>query len=659
MKKSIIFRLFPVIILLIGINFIISASNLPTVEILGKKFYVYTAKKGETFFGIAREQKWNDVELQRLNPDVISPLKKGVKVYYPVDEAESKAIPTESMRSVTPTELTHVVKKGETVYSIAQLYKIPVENIYRLNPSSRNGISADEILILNEDAPTIAQKDNTDHDNGNAYFYKIKSGDSLKSVAEANNVSVASILEANPGLTRYTFRPGENILIPQEGEGKEFITTTVEQQHVESFRTHIVKSEETWSSIARKNNVELKQLKDVNPDIVKLQKNQVIVIPDIVNIEVEQTIVSEDDRENSNSGIDEIYNDVHGIADSPDKKKINIAIIAETPNARKDTEFIRGFMTGVRKFINDDYRIKVKVIDGGEPQNNIVSKLNEFDPTLIFTTTDKSIPKYLSEFAFENKTPVVNTFDVKSEEYTQNPYFIQLLTPPNYFNDIVATNVFNKYSDYQLILIGAEDSSDILASALKKLWNDSNILSVSMEGLESLDSSKLMKSSGKFLFYGYPVKKDEVEKILKTLGNLQEMNPASEIKILGRPNWIVYDESLRNELQNVNAIIPSRFYIDDSSLIAKKFYNEYKDLFDRTPVKSVPLYAGVGYDTATYFIPGMEQTSLDLNKLRPSLESLQNEFDLKRVSNWGGFINMPVYLVEFSPSGIIDKITVK
>lgn len=633
------------------------AFNLSTVEILGKKFYVYEAKKGDTFFGIAREFNWNDNELERMNPDVITPLKKGAKIYYPVDDSESETIATEAIRNVKPTDLTHVVKKGETVYSIAHLYGLPIETIYKLNPSSRNGIKANETLILNEAAPTYAQLD-SENATDESYFYTIKRGDTLRSIASSNGVSVASILQANPGLSRFNFKTGDTIKIPETGSGIEIITTTVEEPQVQNFSSYSVKSDETWSSIARKHNLEVKDLKYANPDIDKLKKNQTISIPKIVNIEVEETVVGEDPRELSNDGIDEIYNDIHGLSDKENNKYINIAIIPETSNGRKDLEFIRGFLTGIKELKNDSYKINLKIIDGSLKSTKILNELEEFKPSLIFITADKNIPEHISAFASENQTPVVNTFDVRSEEYTVNPYFIQLLTPPSYFNEIVADNIYNKFNDHKIIMMGPEDNTDLLASSLKKLFKPSEILILS---LETTEGSKIPDFSkmGKILFYGYPTKKEEVEKILEYVQEVKDQNPFIEIKVLGRPNWIVYDESLGEKLHNINAIIPSRFYIDEKSGKAQNFYASYKELFDRTPVKSVPLYAGVGYDTATYFLPALYKANLDLNNLIPSSDSLQNEFDLKRVSNWGGFINEPIYLVHFSPSGMINKIVIE
>lgn len=78
-----------------------------------------------------------------------------------------------------------------------------------------------------------------------------------------------------------------------------------------------------------------------------------------------------------------------------------------------------------------------------------------------------------------------------------------------------------------------------------------------------------------------------------------------------------------------------------------------------TPVKSFPSYAAMGYDSAIYFIPSIAKTGGDLNAFVPSEETVQSDFDFKRMSNWSGFMNPVVYLVRFTPYDTVDKIKIK
>ena len=84
-------------------------------------------------------------------------------------------------------------------------------------------------------------------------------------------------------------------------------------------------------------------------------------------------------------------------------------------------------------------------------------------------------------------------------------------------------------------------------------------------------------------------------------------------------------------------------------------------MFDNVPVRSIPNYAASGYDVVNYFIPLVAMNHGDFNHgLQNSIkEGLQNEIDLSRVNNWGGFINDTSYLIRFRPGGNKERIVVK
>lgn len=629
---------------------------LPVVEIMGTKYYMYESKKGESLFGIARSQHWDDAELQRINPNAISPLKKGMKIFYPVvDKVSEPTRIAPSVSSDSPVkELTHVVRKGESVYSIAQIYNLSIDRIYKLNPSARNGIKPGQVLSLQDSPEKLHLL--TDIKTKRPQFYTFDNKDSLKDIADRFNTSVAAILAMNPGISPDRLSSGTVIKIPEQGSGLVKVTKVIETPVVENFDVYTAQSKDTWETIAEKQGVDSKMLEEANPDIKTIKKKQLIVVPKIQKITEEKEVTQRDERESSQEGLRSIYQDVHKVNSTQEIGKIvKLAILSESPSARKDIEFIRGFLTGLDRMKNDSYEVILKVINGSGDTSSAIDTLKSFNPNLVFFTGDKNLPDYLQEYAVSNMTPVVNTFDVKSEDYLHNPYIIQLFSPSTYFNECIASNAYEKFGDRMLIVLGNEDRSDQLATELIKLWDPRRIKYVP----QGISDPETLEDREKYLFYAYTVKRPEVETILKDIASVKEALPFADIAVLGRPNWVMFDETLASELHNVNTYIPSRFYLDGSSSGAKLFYNSYRNLFNHMPWKSVPLYAAVGYDASTYFVDALGRASNDINLLRPSSRTIQSEFDLKRVSNWGGLMNPPVYLVNFTPYNTIDKIVIK
>lgn len=623
-------------------------NSLSVVELLGEKYYVYKAKKGDSLFGIARNFGWDDSKLAELNPSAVSPLKKGMLIYYPTGE---KVAVNEAAREIfsEQSELHHDVKRGETVYSIAKMYNIPVERLYTLNPSSRNGIKAGESLLIRK-----ADAVNTADNSKKPVFYSVKSGDTLYALSQRFGVSVESIMQNNPGVDESNFRAGSTVKIPVRGTGVQMITKTREKSNIDSVVIRKAEKNDTWESLAQENGVSEQMLQEANPELKKPKKNEYIAVPKVETVTEEVTVVAEDPREASKEGISEIYDEVHKVSSTagPDAFTAKIAVVLNDASSKKDREFIRGFLTGIDRQKNAGYKIDFKVIPAVQGEAQTIAELKEFAPTMVFTTSDEKLDDYLASFAQESRTPVVNTFDVKSNTYVTNPYVIQLLTPPALFNDNVAHYANKRFGDRTLIFVGDEDKNDQLAESLYSVWDSSKIKS-----LASLDNliPEMLSENGKYLIYSFETKKSEVTQVLEKVASLKEQMPLADISMLGRPNLIVYEGGMEPLFQKASLSIPSRFYIEKESYASREFNQRYKSLFNANPVKSLPLYAAVGYDTSCYFIPALAESQGDINKLKPSSKTVQSDFDLYRTSNWSGFLNPPVYVIDYTPVGVVQK----
>lgn len=625
-----------------------AAPKLSTVEIIGEKYYVYETKKGDSMFGISRRFGWDDGVLQKLNPSAISPLSKGMKIYYPVkDNPSVTTVPAEGIGSLEMTPLKHLVKRGETVYQISRIYNIPIDRIYKLNPSARDGIKEGELLTLNEsEGEPLPDK---------PVYYTVKKGDTLFGLARARNTTVAAIMKQNPGISASNFKVGDVIKLPAEGTGVKMVTEKVESKNIDSFSTYKAEKNDTWSTISDKTGTDEADLRAANQGINIPKKNAIIAVPEVHIDTLEREVPEEDPRESTSEGIVEIYEDVHNIVDSEMQRGVKIALLLTEPSARRDLEFTRGFLTGVDKLKHSNGKISVKVMDATRNSSDLLTDLESFFPNLFFTLTEKSLPSFLAEYSEISQTPMVNVFDVKDETYTKNPYVVQLLTPSAYFNEEVAGYIYDRYGEYQLIFIGDEDS-DQLGASLSGMWDKNKVSTLTREGLLNKDFGD---GTVKYILYGNVTSKGDISSMLETIAEVKQKYPLADINVLGRPNWIVHDSALEEEFHAADVLIPSRFYFDKSEAGAKTFISMYKSLYGHGPIKSFPLYAAVGYDCALYFIEEMLENGNDINAFGHSSASVQSDIQLNRLSNWSGMINPCVYLVRYTPYDSIDKIVVR
>lgn len=170
------------------------------------------------------------------------------------------------------TEVTYVVRWGDTLSKIAERYGTTITAIVERNPqiTDRNRVVAGTTIII----PAGSTVPETGGEQGTGVapetgVYTVQRGDTLASIARRFGTTVAALLQANPSITnRNQIWSGQQIIIPAGGEW----TTT---------RTHTVRYGETLAYIARLYNTTIWAIK-VRNNIANtnlIYPGQVLVIP--------------------------------------------------------------------------------------------------------------------------------------------------------------------------------------------------------------------------------------------------------------------------------------------------------------------------------------------------------------------------------------------
>lgn len=650
----------------LSIAYASAGTDLPRVIILGKPYYCYEAKKGDSLFGISQRFGWDNAIVSELNPNVGSPIDKGTLIYYPAEQTADVAEKKEDAGYMTD-RVVHTVQSGETIYSISRAYDIPMERLYALNPHARQGVRTGEVLVISEGesiekpAPTADDLPDVSEEPGaheRYVYHNLAEGEDLYTVARRYNTRIEDIYRANPGLSPDHAVEGTTVrVLPGTREENVRYETSTEERLV-SVETYKVRKGDTWASVARKLGVDEQLLRESNPGKWKLRKDDMLTVPKTQEVQVELAYHEEDPREQTPEGLRELYEEVHDMdpvsqGDSAEKRReVRVAIVLDDTSSNRDMEFSRGALLAVDRLKNAPFKTAVTVIDGSDPMSKVLTGLETFRPDLIISTSDKALPQYLSEYASRTHVELVNTFDMKSEEYITNPDVFQFLTPSSYFNDAVRDYVAGRFDGFNLIIAGEPGSSDPLLESIKSSFASKGVTNVASEELPDFSIDQF----GKYIIYGTPVKKDDISALLENVIRLKEDNPTAQIVVLGRPNWITVTESLSSKLKDASAMVPSRFYFNATDPLNRAFIDDYNELYGQTPVKSYPVYAVAGYDLITYFLPNISMTEGDFNATFNRKGTLQTEISLERVSNWGGMYNPNCYIIEFAPYSEPEKI---
>lgn len=637
--------------------------DLPTTEILGKRYYIYTTQKGESLYGIAYKFGWNIEELARINPESTHNLRKGRILYYPIAEINDTVELADAVNpqpfyvdpdnidltAVDFEPIIHKVKKGESLYGIARQYGLSLDEIYEANPSSKYGIKTGEDLV-------IPQSDATAF-----YFYTLKEDDTLSALSRKYNTSIEDILKANPGLSENNFREGETIRInPNTAEpSKKLVTEHLSEEKLTGISGYKVEKNDTWSSISEKVGVDEQTLRDVNPDaIAELKKNQVIHVPKVETFEFDRSYLVEDDTEISSERIHEIYDSIHGALPSQLLlEKVKVALILDDPASKKDMDFTRGFLMALHHNNKPDFKIDLKVIDGRVATSALSDSISDYEPTLIISTADKAFPAFLADYGNTNNVTVINAFDLQNDLFEDNASIIQMLLPSTFFSEHIAEYLYNKNNDRKLVVVGVVDKSDAIGNQLMEYFGGENTIKMTPDDFITYVPDK----NSRLLIYPTVTSKEDITTFITNLETVKKESPFAEIVVVGRPHWAAYSTDLQDKFKSHYVYVPARSWLDESTDKWKNFTEQYTTLFEGTPLKTIPNYAASGYDIASYFLPVIARNgndfNLDIEIADPEL--LQADMNLKRVNNWGGLMNMTGYILKFSPVYGLERIVIQ
>ena len=190
----------------------------------------YVVQKGDTLYSIANKLGTTVSELKKENNLTSNTLQIGEVLRIPTKEIYEEE------------ENIYIVKKGDSLYSIANKYNTIVKELKRINNLTSNILSIGQVLKLPSDKANNVEKEE------NTISYTVKKGDSLYSIARKYDTTIDRIKDLN-NLTTNLLSIGQVLLIPTD--------TNLET-------TYTVQKGDSLYSIAKKYNTTVDRLKQLN-----------------------------------------------------------------------------------------------------------------------------------------------------------------------------------------------------------------------------------------------------------------------------------------------------------------------------------------------------------------------------------------------------------
>jgi LysM repeat protein len=505
----------------------------------------------------------------------------------------------------------------------------------------------------------------------NPVFHTIQPGETLYRLSGIYNVSVKEICDENPGLSVETFRAGQVIRIPAAA-----ITTEQQIGNEETAQIqlevkprcrdiHKVKRKETIFKVSREYGISEQELIEANPELKDgMKKGQLLCIPYPKTIPVELPAKETDFIPPSSNrelfrNKQEAVHSIHTI-----KAALILPFLVEEDrktDAVRMIEYYEGFLMAVDSLKRKGTSIDLYVYNSGGEHASIApilakEELKNMD--IIFGPLYKQHIRPLGAFADRYGIRLVVPV-LKDDEVFQNGCIYQVNAPQSYLYSEVYERFTGQFPNGNVIILDMhtedKDKGEFIEGLKTELGRkgipvqvitDTNLSQAAlkdtlMAALRSDKDNIFIPTSGNVI---------TLNKIIPQLKILVRENTEVQISLFGYPEWQTYIGDNLDSFFEVDTYFYSSFYANNLSSATKAFNQAYRRWYSKEMLTSYPKYGMLGFDTALFFLTGLNKygTGLEYNLSSLELIPVQTGFKFERASNWGGFVNKKVFFIHFT-----------
>lgn len=555
----------------------------------------------------------------------------------------------------------HTIEKGQSLYSIASMYNLTVQDIVRLNPGADQGIRAGATLKIPQQQQAA---------DGKKQFHTIQPKETLYQLTQKYGVSAQAICDANPGLSANNFRIGQVILIPArtaENKPAAEVAQTAPaqkqqaQQNQQWKEMHRVEKKETIFSICRMYGVEQEDLLALNPELKngKLKKGKLIFIPYPRSEQKQETAAQPATVPTDAELFSQSRGDIKQIKTV--KAAIMLPFMADGSGNKEDqnrmVEYYEGFLMAVDSLKQLGTNIDLYVYDTKGNHSSIqpiLSKPELKNMDIIFGPGYPEHVKPLADFAAKNNVRLVIPFTSKENEVFNNPMIYQINTPQSYLYSEVYEHFTRKFTNANVIFLTVDPADKSKADFIKGLKNELRDKHIPFQDLSGDITPEVlatvMAQDKDNIFIPTTGRNTALIRLLPQLTVTMRDNPTYRMLLFGYPEWQTYTHDHLASFFELDTYFYSSFYTNNLFPAAVNFTKSYRKWFSKDMGNTYPKYGMLGFDMGFYFLKGLARfgSELENNLDKVNVTPIQTGLKFERVNNWGGFINRKVFFIHFT-----------
>lgn len=593
----------------------------------------------------------------------------------------------------------HLVKKGETAYSISRAYGITADELVKENPASASGIKEGQSLrirasIVRPASVSAPSGPQLPRDESKYIYHRLQSGETVYSLSKRYNVSEVEIVKSNPGIDITRLSLGQELAIPRL---RQVAVETNQHGQDPDVYYHRVTRGETMYSISRLYGITVRDLRRANNEMRFPQVGDYLKIPGmkpkvrVAEVEIiPDTLIAEADTmpvvyerplihtpvENLNGSFDvavllpfyleenslrheidssrsirgkRVYSEINRSDDWIHPRSLGFVEMYEGLLLAADTLRALGLDINIYAFdIKSDTLGVSRLIKSG--------RLNGMD--LIIGPVHPSNLMMIASWAGNHGIPVVSPVQLSNNSVLNYNSLLFMASPSL---EIVQATLAQKMKDYHngnFIVIHSAQDQDIPAlrrMILEEVGSETPHQPVNLKEMifysmsTSRDSAlRLSRNLSPTMENVILIASEDAPVMSESLTNVHALSRKYSIDVYGYPGMRYLENFDHRICFELGLRIYSPYWIDYSMKDVMRFNSRFREKFLTEP--SEMSYAWQGYDVLYYFLSGLSIHGKDF-LVHPEMHNpdlLHTEFDFRRKSLFHGFENRKLYLVRYS-----------
>lgn len=638
------------------------------IVVSGQKFLLHKVEKGETTFGISQHYKVTQAELLAANPEMSAVLKSGTTIKIPVKSETVSAEPAKPViqkSSSEPEYYYHRVFNKQTIFSIARQYNITANELVKYNPILANGlipgtilkipVNPDDRIVASSETKTIVENTSSPVPDAVAeegfIIHTVVAGETIYRLENTYKVTRERLIELNPSLVN-GLKTGTKIKIPQN----ESSATKVES--VEGSGQNNIPVPSTIKQD--------EQSEDCNPIAGKNdEKYQVALLLPFHLSGNDQVQPSQLNEETLLGSVDfsKITNQwFTGSTDSV--APVNNTII--DPKADSFLEFYEGALLAVDSLQKQGMNIELCVFDACNM--NMINALLQLDVfrelDLIIGPVYPELQETVASFAAKNRIPMVSPLANTGNFEVNNPYYVKVNPSRDYQMEQTAQYIANEFNDDNFVLLKmngnntsteakiAEKGRERLLSSKQQGGGNITLFheySFQQQGLHGLKS--LLNENGENIFM---IPSDNEAQVSVAVTNLNALAEHFNVVLMGTSNFAKMKSIQTENYHHVRLRYLSSTYVDYNKPLVRQFTTNYRAVFSGEPTQ----FSFQGFDVSYYFISALYRYGRNFKNCLPEypMELTQTNFNFRKVSPMGGYMNHSLYVTSFERNFDVIKL---